>query len=84
MSCKSSVPGEEVLQQLEVGREGATRIMAGPKPFLGKYNRARELVAAIDALVESLTGDRERFWTKPHGWVLACKVRFADTAARPP
>ena len=67
MSPKSKLPIDELLKQLEGGRDGATPIMAGSKPFHGRYNRARDTVMAIDELVEALTDDRERFWTKPHG-----------------
>ena len=67
MSPKSKLPIDELLKQLEVGRDGATRIMAGSKPFQGRYNGARDIVMAIDELAEVLTDDRERFWTKPHG-----------------
>ena len=41
--------------------------MVGSKPFHGRYNRARYIVMAIDELVEALSDDREKFWTKPHG-----------------
>ena len=64
---RSSYSLDEVLRQLEVGRDGATRIVAGSRPFHGHYNRARDIVMTIDELVEALTDDRERFWTKPHG-----------------
>ena len=64
---RSSFSLDEVLKKLEVGRDGATRIMAGSKPFHGRYNRARDITQAIDELVEALTDDPERFWTKPHG-----------------
>jgi len=67
MSPKQSFPVEEILRQLEIGRDGATRIMAGSRPFHGNYNRARDITKAIDELVKALTHDRERFWTKPHG-----------------
>ena len=42
---------------------------AGNRTFgdTGRYNRARDIGMAIDELVEALTDDRERFWTKPHG-----------------
>ena len=33
----------------------------------GHYNRARDIVMAIDERVETLTDDRERFWTRLHG-----------------
>ncbi len=67
MSPKQSFPVEEILRQLEIGRDGATRVMAGSRPFHGHYNRARDITKAIDELVEVLTGDREKFHTKPHG-----------------
>ena len=67
MSPKSKLPTEQILKQLETGRDSATRIMAGSRPFHGRYNRARDIVMAIDALVEAPTIERERFWTKPHG-----------------
>ena len=60
MSPTSKLPIDELLKQLEVGREGATRVMAGSKPFHGRYNRARDIVMAIDELVEVLTCDREK------------------------
>ena len=41
--------------------------MAGSKPFHLRYNQARDIAQAIDKLVEALTGNRESFWTKPHG-----------------
>lgn len=64
---RSSYSVDEVLKQLDVGRDGATRIMAGSKPFHDKHDKARGIVKAIDGLVETLTGDREKFWTKSHG-----------------
>ena len=64
---RSSFSLDEVLKKLETGRDGATRIMAGSKPFHDRYNRARDITQAIDELVEALTDDPERFWAKPHG-----------------
>lgn len=63
----TSFPIKEILRQLEIGRDGATRLMAGSRPFHGHYNRARDITTAIDELVEVLTGDREKFHTNPHG-----------------
>jgi hypothetical protein len=57
----------DVLEKLQTGRTGAVRIQAGSPPFHEQYNKARAVVDAIDSLTEELTGDREKFWTKPHG-----------------
>ncbi len=57
----------DVLDKLQTGRAGAVRVQAGSPPFHDHYNRARAVIEAIDALAEELTGDRERFWSKPHG-----------------
>ena len=58
---------EEVLKLLEAGRAGAVRIKAGSQPFKERYNKASAVSEAIDDLAENLTGDRDRFWAKPHG-----------------
>ena len=47
---------DQVLKKLEVGRDGAARIMAGSKPFHGKFNNARDIIMAIDELVGVLAG----------------------------
>ncbi|MEM6463566.1 MAG: hypothetical protein AAF724_16800 [Pseudomonadota bacterium] len=57
----------DVLAKLQTGRAGAVRIQAGSPPFHEKYNKALAVVEAIDDLAEQLTGDREHFWTRPHG-----------------
>jgi hypothetical protein len=57
----------DALEKLRVGRDGAIMVCAGSKPFGDTYNKARALKEAIDDLAEDLTGDRELFWTKPHG-----------------
>lgn len=57
----------DVLEKLQTGRSGAVRIQAGSPPFRDQYNRARAVIDAIDDLAEELTGDREHFWTRPHG-----------------
>jgi flagellin-like hook-associated protein FlgL len=64
---RSAYALDEVLKQLETGRAGATRVQAGSKSFHDRYNAAKDVTDAIDELVEELTGDRERFWVKPHG-----------------
>ncbi len=64
---RSAYSIDEVLKQLERGRVGAVRVQAGSQPFKERYLKAKAITDAIDALVEEMTGDRERFWTKPHG-----------------
>jgi len=58
---------EDVLELLEAGRAGAVRVKAGSQPFKERYNKANAVSEAIDDLAENLTGERERFWAKPHG-----------------
>ncbi len=58
---------DDVLEQLEAGRAGAIRVMAGSQPYKDRFNKAKAVSAAIDDLAEDLTGERERFWAKPHG-----------------
>ena len=58
---------DEVLEMLRIGRDGATRVLAGSPPFKERYNKASAILRAIDDLAEDLTGDRELFWDKPHG-----------------
>ncbi len=64
---RSSFQIPDVLEKLEVGRKGAIEIMSGSPPFHVRYNKALAVIEAIDDLVEDLTGDRERLWSKPHG-----------------
>ena len=61
MPPKSKLPIDELLKQHDVGRDGASRIMAGSKPFHGWYNRARDFVMAIDELVEVLSAQLGQF-----------------------
>jgi len=55
------------LSNLKTGRSGAIAVMASTKPFGDRYRLAQAVTKAIDDLVEDVTGDRELFWTKPHG-----------------
>ncbi len=64
---RASFAVPDALKKLEVGRKGATTVMAGSQPFKNRYNKARAVTEAIDNLVEDLTGDRELFWEKAHG-----------------
>lgn len=57
----------QALEKLDQGRNGAIKVQAGEQPFHSRYNKALAVIDAIDDLVEDLTGDRERLWTKPHG-----------------
>ena len=68
MSPRTSIQIEEILHQLEIGRDGTTRIMAGSRPFHLPFNQTRDISQAIDELVETMTGDREKCHTKPQGW----------------
>ena len=47
------------------GHERTVSIQAGSRLFHVCYNSAKAVTDAIDALVEKLTGDRGRFWSKP-------------------
>ena len=74
---RSSYSIDEVLKQLEVGRDGATRIMAGSKPFHDRSNRARDIVMAIDELVEASC----RNWLKTNFHALDAEIQCTDLTA---
>lgn len=64
---RTTIDVAEALARLEVGREGAIRVRAGSKPFHERYNSAKAVTDAIDKSTESLSGDAQHFWGKPHG-----------------
>ncbi len=64
---RSSFQTPEVLKKLEIGRKGATTVMAGSPPFKDRYKKALAVTQAIDDLAFELTGDKELFWDKGHG-----------------
>ena len=56
-----------VLLSLKEGRSGAIRVCREAKINSPEYKAAQAVTEAIDDLAEKLTGNREFFWTVPHG-----------------
>ena len=63
---RGHVHKQQVLEKLREGRTGAIQVRKEAKINSPEYRAAGEVTKAIDALAETLTGNREYFWTKPH------------------
>ena len=54
---------KEVLEGLRLGRRACIQTHARPRVESDQYQLASKVMDAIDDMAESLTGDRQYFWT---------------------
>lgn len=66
-SGRGIINKKAALEALREGRSGAIRVHREAKINSPEYQAATAVTQAIDDLAEQLTGDREHFWTVPHG-----------------
>jgi hypothetical protein len=58
---------QDLIEALARARSLIIRCSSGEPVGSERYQRCHAVTTAIDRLAESLTGDRELFWAKPHG-----------------
>ena len=57
----------EALAAIEAARRASVRIRTEAKIGGSEYEAAGKAMEALDDLAGALTGNREVFWSKPHG-----------------
>lgn len=69
----------EALAAIEAARHASVRICTEARIGGAEYEAAGKAMQALDDLAGALTGNREMFWSKPHGTGQGARRRCASS-----